>query len=87
MTNQLKSIIYLYLLVSFLSSPNIVFALDESGPELIWKIGDDEAPPDYTEKAFDEFDCDKPFSSHYYVHTDSCSKFPHGLNDGEFTQI
>ena len=87
MTKQLKSIIYLYLLVYFLSSPNIAFALDESGPELIWKIGDDEAPPDYTEKAFDEFDCEKPFNPHYYVHTDPYSKFPQGINDGEFTQI
>jgi|LGVF01.1.fsa_nt_gb PKD repeat protein len=87
MTNQSKLIIYLYLLVSFLASPNIAFALDESGPELIWKIGADEAPPDYTEKAFDEFDCDKPFNPHYYVHTDPYSKFPQGINDGEFTQI
>ena len=48
MTNQLKSKIYLYLLVPLLLLPTIAFDLDESGPELIWKIGDDEAPPNYT---------------------------------------
>lgn len=87
MTNQLKSKIYLYLLVPLLLLPNIAFALDESGPELIWKIGDDEAPPNYTKKAFDEFDCDRPFNSDYYVHKDPCSKFPYEINDGEFTQV
>ena len=62
-------------------------ALSESNPELIWEIGVNEAPPDYTEKAFDEFDQNKPFDSHYYVDSDSYSKFSKEINDGEFTQI
>lgn len=62
-------------------------AQSESNPELIWEIGVNDAPPDYTEKAFDEFDQHKPFDSHYYVDSDPCSNFSKQINDGDFTQI
>ena len=87
MTNQLKVISYLFILVSLLFSHNIALALDECGPELIWQIGDNEAPPDYIDEPFDEFDCDRPFNSDYYVHRDPSSKFPHKLDTWEVTHV
>ena len=87
MISQLKWIICIGLIVSFLSSSSIAFALDDPGSELIWQIGVNEAPPDYTEKAFDEFDNIPPFNSNYSADTEPCTKFPQEINDGEFTQI
>jgi len=86
MITQLK-IFCISLLVFFLSSSIIAFALDENTPELIWEIGVNEAPPNYTEKAFDEFDNDKPFNSKYFADTEPWSDFPKEINDGEFTRI
>lgn len=73
------------LICLFLSST--ASAQSESNPELIWEIGVNEAPPDYTENAFDEFDQHKPFNPHYYVDSDPCSNFSKEINDGEFPQI
>lgn len=73
------------LICLFLSST--ASAQSESNPELIWEIGVNDAPPDYTAKAFDEFDQRKPFNSHYYVDSDPCSNFSKEINEGEFPQI
>jgi hypothetical protein len=73
------------LICLFLSST--ASAQSESSPELIWEIGVNEAPPDYTENAFDEFDQRKPFNSHYYVDSDPCINFSKEINEGEFPQI
>ena len=59
----------------------------EPPSKLIWKIGMNEGPPDYTEMAYDEFDQDKPFNLHYYTDSDLYSNFPKEINDGEFTNI
>ena len=52
----------------------------------IWKLGDNEAPPDYSPAAFDEFNQTKPFNPHYYIST-NISDFPKEINDGDFIQI
>jgi len=52
----------------------------------IWKLGDNEAPPNYSPAAFDEFNQTKPFNPHYYIST-NISDFPKEINDGDFTQI
>jgi hypothetical protein len=52
----------------------------------IWKLGDNEAPPEYTEAAFDEFDQALPFNSHFYAGT-PVAEFPKELNDDNFQQV
>jgi len=66
---------------------SIVPVLSESNSELIWEIGVNEGPPDYTEIAYDEFDQDKPFNLHYYTDSNLYSNFPKEINDGDFTNI
>lgn len=83
--NKKMARIGLVMLISCIIS--IVPALSETNSELIWKIGVNEGPPDYTEMAYDEFDQDKPFNLHYYTDSDLYSNFPKEINDGEFTNI
>lgn len=87
MINKFKLIICIGLLVCLLSSLSTAYASEELDLELIWKIGNNEAPPDYTDKAFDEFDDNESLSSHYYVDTESINQFPYKINDGTFTKI
>ncbi len=52
----------------------------------IWELGDIEAPPDYNQTAYDEFDQTKPFNSHYHI-SEPISDFLKELNDGDLTEI
>lgn len=63
-----------------------VSALSETN-SVIWEIGVNEGPPIYTEIAYDEFDQNKPFNSHYYIDSDAWSNFSKEINDGDFTKI
>ena len=64
-----------------------VCAIDQPAiNNIIWELGDDEAPPDYGDTAFDEFD-QSGFDGHYYADTEPVSEFPKEINDGTLTQI
>jgi hypothetical protein len=61
--------------------------LKTSQGELIWELGENEAPPDYTDAAFDEFDQNSPYNSHFCIGQMSVHDFPKEINDLSFTQI
>jgi hypothetical protein len=55
--------------------------------DVIWALGQNEAPPDYSPNAFDEFDQDPPFNDDFYIGQMDVSEFPKELNDSTFRQI
>jgi hypothetical protein len=63
-------------------------ALRTAGGEVIWALGENEAPPDYTPAAFDEFDQSSPPSNeHFCVGAMDVGQFPKEINDGTFREI
>ena len=61
----------------------------EKGNTLIWEIGEDEAPPDYSDKAFSEF-CDpqppklQDCTTEFTIASTKAEDFSKDFNDGEF---
>ncbi len=53
----------------------------------IWSLGLDEAPPDYTGNAFDEFDDTLPFNIDFDVESMDVGDFPFQLNDNALPQV
>ena len=53
----------------------------------IWQLGDNEAPPDYSERAFDEFQSTLTNKTDFYVGIMPVTQFPKELNDGVFSHI
>ncbi|MCB0156755.1 MAG: hypothetical protein KDD83_01380 [Caldilineaceae bacterium] len=53
----------------------------------IWLLGSNEAPPDYTSAAFDEFDDRLPFNIDFDVESMGAGEFPFQLNDNALPQI
>jgi hypothetical protein len=70
---------------STLGKIETLFTYQQSSHD-IWKLGENEAPPDYNSTAYDEFKQIGPFNPDYYSGTPA-SEFPKELNDGDFTQI
>jgi hypothetical protein len=62
-------------------------SLKDSTSKIIWKLGENEAPPDYSDDSFDEFDIAPPYNSHFYIDTMTDSEFPAELNDDSFSQV
>ena len=52
---------------------------------VIWRIGDDEAPPDYTPTAFDEFNQSDSCDGTFYIGKDPINHFPKHTNDWSCT--
>ena len=62
-------------------------ALTSATGDSIWSLGQNEAPPDYTDKAFDEFDATLPFNIDFDADSMSASQFPFQLNDNALPQV
>jgi hypothetical protein len=54
---------------------------------VIWELGENEAPPDYSQAAYDEFDQDPPYNSDFCIGQMSVSDFSKELNDSNLTQV
>lgn len=61
--------------------------LKDSQGGIVWQLGEDEAPPDYSDAAFDEFDDSSPYHDHFYVGTMPEGQFPAELNDSDISQV
>ena len=61
--------------------------LKTSPGEVIWELGENEAPLDYSEAAYDEFDQGPPYNSHFCIGQMPVSGFPKEINDFSLTQI
>lgn len=53
----------------------------------IWILGANEAPPDYSDSAFDEFDITPPYNSNFDVNSMAEGEFPAELNDSSFSKV
>ena len=62
-------------------------SLASASGDVIWALGEDEAPPDHTGNAFDEFDDTLPFSIDFDVETMGADDFPFQLNDNALPQV
>jgi hypothetical protein len=53
----------------------------------IWSLGDNEGPPIYDARAFDEFDQSAPFNVNFNISKDAVSYFPKEMNDWQTNNI
>jgi len=61
--------------------------LKTADQQVIWVLGENEAPPDYSPTAYDEFDPNSPFAEHYTVGVNPVSDFPKEINDSSLAKI
>ncbi len=62
-------------------------ALETDTGESIWQLGQDESPPVFTHRAYDEFDNSLNFLSEYHVNGMNSLKFPRELNNSTLPKI
>jgi len=55
--------------------------------QVIWELGQNEAPPDYSFIAYDEFRQSPPYNPDFYVGQTPVSAFPKEINDLGFPQV
>ncbi|MBK9052049.1 MAG: hypothetical protein IPL78_14405 [Chloroflexi bacterium] len=53
----------------------------------VWQLGGDEAPPNYTSVAYDEFDATPPYNIDFYIGAMPEIEFPAELNDLSFSEV
>lgn len=61
--------------------------LKDSQGQVVWELGDNEAPPDYSAAAFDEFDAVPPYTTQFYVGITPENEFPAEFNDFSVSQV
>jgi hypothetical protein len=62
-------------------------SLRDAAGTIIWTLGKNDAPPDYTERAFSEFQQQPPFTTDFDVETMQVKQFPKEVNDGDYPGI